>query len=141
MPVRFLPNSDGLKQQHQGKPPLLEKVNCPPGTDQCQVMRVYPDGALYFQDRADPTALVWSYLTDVRQAGLASLRQTFNQLCSVDAAPERNANDQGSITYRWQTDKCGKEVVITGVSYGSYQPLSQVANIVNSNLVQRTEGQ
>lgn len=141
-PAAFIPASEGLRPEHRGQSPVLEKVACPPGTDRCEAMRVYPDGAVYLQDSQNPSAPVWAYLTKLREAGITSLHETFDELCDVRAEPERNANDAGSVTYRWATGRCSREVVITGVSYGhGYASLQLVTNIVNSNLMPRAAGE
>lgn len=137
MAVAFLAFTAGLEPQHVAAHPLLEQVSCPT-PDTCAAMRVYPDGALYHQDVRDPAAPAWSYLTQVRPAGIAALTELFDGLCRVSAAPERNANDMGSLVFRWETPRCAREVLITGVSYGEYAALQQVSAQINRNLVPRT---
>ena len=139
--VEFTALSEGLKTEHQAEPPMLEWVSCEPQSTACQGSRVYADGALYLQTRQESGALFWSYLTQVKPEGISALKQTFNALCGVKTTPQRNANDQGSTTYRWQTEACAREVLITGVSFGDYALLQEISTLVNSNLVPRTTPQ
>lgn len=137
MPVQFIESTTGLRPEHLAQTPLLEKVWCPRGAD-CEVMRVYGDGALYLQDRRDPAAPAWSYLTQVKDAGLRKLEATFDGLCGLRGQPPTDAAAEGAVTYRWSTSACAREVVVQGVSYGDWAPLAEVPNIVNGNLVPRS---
>lgn len=133
MPVSFLAFQDGIRPEHLGQSPFFEKVACSPGRD-CQGTRLYLDGALYLQDMRDPAKPAWSYLTQVKPAGMDALKKVFGSLCRTRTPPERNANDAGSVTYRWKTDDCEKEVLITGVSYKHYEALEGITTTINTNL-------
>jgi hypothetical protein len=134
--VGFLDFSRGLQEQHTSIEPLLEQVTCRPGS-RCQAMRVYPDGALYHEDQRDPHAPGWSYLTQVKAEGLATLAAIFREACAQAAPPRRSGNDAGSVTYRWKSGDCAREVTITGVSYDGYEALRGVMEAVNGNLAPR----
>lgn len=136
IPVVFLTFSQGLKPEHVSQSPFFEKVVCTPDRD-CQGTRLYADGALYLQDMRDPSVPAWSYLTQVKAAGMDALRVSLAGLCRVRTAPQRNANDAGSVTYRWKNEDCEREVVITGVSYQNYEALQATNTLINSNLTPR----
>lgn len=122
-----------MRPDHRGQSPFFEKIVCAPGRD-CQATRLYPDGALYLQDMRDPAKPAWSYLTQVKPAGMEALASTFASLCNTRGEPRRHANDSGWVTYRWKTDACEREVLITGVSYEGYEALEDTTTLVNANL-------
>ena len=136
VPITFLSFSEGLKPEHLGQSPFFEKVACVPGRD-CQGSRIYADGAFYLQDMRDPAKPAWSYLTQIKSIGMENLGKTLENLCRVYANPERNANDAGSVTYRWKIDGCEREVLITGVSYKGYEALQGTTALINANLTPR----
>lgn len=134
--VAFLAFRRGLQDAHVSTEPLLEQVTCRPGS-RCQAMRVYADGALYHEDQRDPDAPGWSYLTQVKPEGIEALGAIFREACAQAAPPRRSGNDAGSVTYRWKSGDCAREVTITGVSYDGYEALRGVTAAVNGNLAPR----
>lgn len=125
----------GLKNDHLESRPLLEKIFCPTGqTSACETMRVYADGALYFLDQRNAADPSWIHATKVKQEGISRLVQIFESLCQVADEKQGGNADGGTVTYRFETTACGREVIIHGVNYGQFYPLESVATIVNSNL-------
>lgn len=137
MKVAFITDQTGLQAVHKDMTPLVEKVYCPSEEQQCQVTRVYPDGALYLQGMLQPGRPQWTYLTQVTPAGLEQLHGMFASVCGVEGQPPAGGRDLGTLTIRWQNDDCGREVTIMGVEYGDYAPLQRLSDVINGNLVPR----
>ncbi len=135
MTIQFIETTEGLKAEHKNISPLLEKVFCPPQSITCETSRVYPDGSLYFLMEDEAGKQMWGLLTTVKPAGLKQLEDLFDACCAIKTPPDANQNDLGSTIYRFNSSKCQKEVLIRGISYGKYEELMEVTNIINGNLM------
>ncbi len=134
MVVPFIKDQQGLKAEHLNQLPLLEQVVQHPGATESRASRIYADGSLYFHSADSVVPPLWAYFTKVKPAGITQLTEIFEAACSAGAPAGVGPTDEGSEIFRFQTERCGKEIVITGVNFGNYKDLQKVNNIINANL-------
>lgn len=137
MHIDFIENTNGLKPEHQGITPLLEKLYRPPGRQNLEVTRVYRDGGLYFffENRAAPDSAGWAYLTVVKDKGLNELHSIFDKVCDLKGEPPASGGGEGEMTIRFDTGRCRREIVVYGIDYGEFRELDKISDAINLNLV------
>ncbi len=127
----------GLLPRHSGETPLLEKVACIPpsragGKSRCHLQRVYGDGSLYLLPRAGGSGS-WHHLARLKPGTVKRLSRLFQEVCK--GSDPTYGNDNGSFVYRVQVPGCTRELVVTGIPAGGLKRLSEVAPLINGNMI------
>lgn len=142
--VTLHPATAGLLARHRQETPLLEKEACIPAVrrgekSRCHLQRVYRDGSLYLlspQEGSAPRA--WHRLARIKKGALEQLERLFAEVCGgTDPA---HGNENGTFTYRVDTPRCTRELVVTGQASGGLKRLDQVADLINQNLIRNRSG-
>jgi hypothetical protein len=137
--VKLHPVTAGLLPRHRSKTPLLEKEACipsarPGGKSNCQLTRVYGDGALYQLSRKQGQKPEhWHHLARLKTGTVEKLARLFKEVC--DGKDPLYGNDRGSFVYRVHTPGCTRELIVTGIPDGGLRRLLEVPNLINHNLV------
>ncbi|MFY9152174.1 MAG: hypothetical protein WAO52_09180 [Prolixibacteraceae bacterium] len=133
----FLAISTGLKDQHQKKNPLYEKMYFAPGSSSTLTSRLYDDGSLYYLSDIkleNTTGQFWIYISSVSENGMQLIHHIIESFLNLTEEIPVSGNSAGSVIWKFYFSGKIHETVVTGIPYGKFRILTEIDDAINANI-------